>query len=447
MILAVAVYCDGGMAKFLRLLPLWILRGVLTLFVAATILLGFTASTPPLGDRWTRVGILARNDQFDYVSWELNALSVKFGQTLYGVHPYMTEDERSRYVRLYMADLARAQQLEGQVSSLYVDPGVANPDVATLELRVERDNLRADLRQRQPLAEAILEGQVAATLIDLGFGFYNQILPPVSAHFTQVPNLLVVSPRDEIRFDVSINLDPMPVDAQSALESAIEADLDVAALTVPLGGIALYPSMILETSSIPYALEVIAHEWLHHYLVAFPLGYRYDFGGETRIINETTANLFGKEVGRLVLERYYSDLAPRPVAPVAPSEAVTPSAPQPPAFNFGREMNETRLRVDALLAEGKVEEAERYMEEQRELFVANGYVIRKLNQAFFAFYGGYQSGTPGEGGSDPTGPAIQAIRDASPSIHAWIAQMRGVVTRDELLALRERLVLATRRGR
>ena len=102
-------------------------------------------------------------------------------------------------------------------------------------------------------------------------------------------------------------------------------------------------------------------------------------------------------------------------------------------------MNETRLRVDELLAEGRVEEAEAYMEERRELFIANGYVIRKLNQAFFAFYGGYQSGTPGEGGSDPIGPAVQAIRDASPSIHAWIGYLRGVTTRDELLVLRDEL--------
>ena len=50
------------------------------------------------------------------------------------------------------------------------------------------------------------------------------------------------------------------------------------------------------------------------------------------------------------------------------------------------------------------------------MFVAHGYGIRKLNQAYFAFYGGYQSGSPGEGGSDPIGPAVQAIRDQSATI-------------------------------
>ena len=97
-------------------------------------------------------------------------------------------------------------------------------------------------------------------------------------------------------------------------------------------------------------------------------------------------------------------------------------------------MNETRVTVDGLLADGKIAQAEAYMEARRRLFVAHGYVIRKLNQAYFAFYGGYQSGSPGEGGADPIGPAVAAIRDQSASLHDWIATMRGITTRDQLLA-------------
>jgi hypothetical protein len=212
----------------------------------------------------------------------------------------------------------------------------------------------------------------------------------------------------------------------------------VSSLIVPLGGIALYPAMILETTSIPFAVETFAHEWLHHYLFAFPLGLNYDFAGEARIINETTADLFGKEIGRLVLERYYPDLVPAPVeSSVTPQSTTTP---EPPVFDFGAEMNETRVMVDALLADGKVEEAEAYMEERRELFVANGYAIRKLNQAYFAFYGGYQAGDiPGVGGEDPIGPAVRAIRQASPSLQDWIVTMRGIISRDQLLETADEL--------
>ncbi len=134
-----------------------------------------------------------------------------------------------------------------------------------------------------------------------------------------------------------------------------------------------------------------------------------------------------------MLARYYPDLLPPPSLPTTSSDAPSPT-PDPNAFDYGAAMNETRVTVDQLLAAGKVDQAEAYMEQRRQVFVAHGYVIRKLNQAYFAFYGGYQSGSPGEGGSDPIGPAVQAIRDQSDSIFGWIETMRAIVTRDQLLA-------------
>jgi hypothetical protein len=401
-------------------------------------------SSFPLDSTWNRVSLLLGNLPFDYVSWELNALAVKTGQTLYGQHPFLTEADRSARVRTYMENLRRAQSLEAQISTLYADPNQPDPDSASRELRAERDQRRAALDAEQPLIEAILEGQVAAVLVEQGFGMGGQILPPVSAHFTPVPNLLVVSPRDAIRFEVSINLNPLTTDAISALEQQVEAAENVSALVVPLGGIALYPAMILETASIPAALDTIAHEWLHHYLFAFPLGLAYfsgdGFVGETRVINETVAANFGQEMSRLVLARYYPDLLPpQPVAPSPAAPARPPTPPMPPSlpvFDFGRTLDVTRRTVDRLLAEGKVAEAEAYMEARRRLFAENGYLIRRLNQAFFAFYGGYQAGwSAGAGGADPIGPAVRALRETSPSLHDWVVTMRGITMREQLLAL------------
>jgi len=171
---------------------------------------------------------------------------------------------------------------------------------------------------------------------------------------------------------------------------------------------------------------------VHHYLFFFPLGWQYFDGGnpETRIINETTADVLGKEIGRQVLARYYPDLAPPPAAPAAPA-----ATPQPDAFDFAAEMHTTRVTVDALLAEGRVEDAEAYMAERRAFFHAHGHPIRKINQAYFAFYGGYQGednfGTAGE---DPIGPAIAALRAQSGSIARFLAVIRGITTREALLA-------------
>ena len=68
-------------------------------------------------------------------------------------------------------------------------------------------------------------------------------------------------------------------------------------------------------------------------------------------------------------------------------------------------MRITREHVDQLLAAGEIEEAEAYMEVRRHVFWDNGYMIRRINQAYFAFHGAYND-TPGGGasGTDPVGP-------------------------------------------
>lgn len=383
---------------------------------------------------------------FDYISWEINAISDKIGQTLFGMHPYLSPEEGSQYVRDYMADLTRAQQLEAEITQIYINPDIEDPDTASADLQQQRDNLRDSLSSRQLMAEAILEGQVATILVEEGFGTAGQLFPPMSMHFTEVPNLLIVSPRDAIRFEISLNLTPLSVDNVTEIEEFLDETYDVSSLIVPLGGIALYPAMILETASISRAVEVFAHEWAHHYLFFYPLGLSYFTGGdgfasETRIINETTADLFGKVIASKVLERYYPDHPPpRLPEPIDPNAEPIITSNNPDEFDFGATMNETRVTVDELLEEGKVDEAEDYMEAQRVLFVENGFNIRKLNQAYFAFFGGYQSGgIPGVGGRDPIGPNVRVVLDNSPTILDYLNNMRGIVTRDELAQLVERL--------
>jgi hypothetical protein len=406
-------------------------RLILTRAVLITVVgLGLQGSSLVLDDVWRIAGFLARNYQFDYITWEVNALAAKTGQTLFGVHPFMSEGDRSAAVRAYMADLARVQSLEGQISTIYADS--ADPEADSSALREERNLLRASLDARSTLVEGILEGQAAAVLVEQGFGLAGQLVPPISARLVQMPMLLVTSPRDEIRFDISMSLTPMTVDEQAALETEIDETLDVSSLVVPLGGMALYPTMVIEYPSIPYTLEVFAHEWLHNYLIFFPLGFYALSDPETRIINETTASQFGKEIGRLATARYYPDLLP--TQNDSSPEPADSASQTPPPFNFGAEMNETRVTVDELLAAGRVEDAEAYMEERRQVFVANGYLIRKLNQAYFAFYGGYQSPGGGAGGADPIGPAVAALRESSGSVYDWIAALRGVTTRVELVS-------------
>ncbi|MCY3945178.1 MAG: hypothetical protein OXF44_02695 [Anaerolineaceae bacterium] len=386
-------------------------------------------STLPTGTRWNAAALLARDHSYNWLAWLPSALGAKLGQALWGLRPFLDETAASQFLRDYVAELSRLRALEAQIVTLFSDPAQSDPLSASAALRSQRDAIRRHLRERQGLAESVLEGQLAALLVDLGFAVVGQVLPPVAMRLTALPQVLVVSPRDEIRYEISIGLEPLPLDEAVALEERIENRLDASALVLPIGGIALYPAMILESANIAALADTFAHEWLHHYLFAFPLGQAWDHDSEARVINETVASLFAQEVAPLLLRRYYPELAP----PAASRQRVATS--EQGGFDFGAEMDRTRRRVDELLERGEVEAAEDWMEEQRQRFVANGYAIRRLNQAWFAFYGGYQSAAQGPGGDDPVGPALRELRARSDTLHDWVVSLRGITTTESLLDL------------
>jgi hypothetical protein len=96
-------------------------------------------------------------------------------------------------------------------------------------------------------------------------------------------------------------------------------------------------------------------------------------------------------------------------------------------------MHTTRVRADELLAEGKIEEAEAYMEARRQVFWQNGYAIRKLNQAYFAFYGAYADIPGGPAGEDPVGPAVRELRAQSATLADFLYKIAQMDSFDELL--------------
>jgi hypothetical protein len=403
-----------------------------------------------------RVNALAKDVVFDYVSWELDALWDKARQELFGVYSYLDEDEQRAAFYDYLDTLGEAQTLEAQIARLYADPAISDPAAASADLRAERDRLRDQLADDQALVEGIIEEQVSAVLVDHGFGVLGQVIPPVWMHFSELPTALIVSPRSRIETVVNLTLIPIPVDERERLEARLDAELDVSSIVVSLGGLSLYPSMVEEPDYPPddrrwnlaRAFEVTAHEWAHNTLFFSPLGLEYGVRSETRIINETTATFFGRAVARAVMQRYYPDFPPpdypsffgttanaSPYPTDSPVPARDPDAPLP--FDFYRELHRTRAQVDFMLWQGNVEGAEVYMEARRRWFAAQGYRIRKLNQAYFAFYGGYQ-GEPGSGGTDPIGPAIEELLLLSPDLSSWLNTMRPITTRDELLAAVEK---------
>jgi hypothetical protein len=430
----------------MRRLRTWLSRAftrlILLIFAAGFIVI-VPNDTPPANTRYERVLGYTKDSLYNYVAWLLSAVIAKLGQTHANPTAFMSETARSAFVVDYLARVAALQTLNSDLERALSD-GAQN-----LEARIaERDALAAQVARETPLAEAIVESQVAAVLRDEGFARFGEVFPPVSARFTALPALLIVSPRDRILRELTINLNFLPPDALRDLEARLEREPNISALITPIGGLALFPSMVIQTWHAPFLIETVAHEWAHHYLLFFPLGWDYAGSSETWIINETTASLFGKEVGRRVIERYYSAFPqvmrllppPDPALSAMPAPTATPDPRVPPPFDAAAVLDTTRRRVDALLAAGKIAEAEAYMEAQRQLLAERGYFYRRINQAFFAFYGGYQSPSGGgAGGDDPIGPSVAALRRHAPSLRAWLEQMRFLTTRQALLAARERL--------
>ena len=95
-------------------------------------------------------------------------------------------------------------------------------------------------------------------------------------------------------------------------------------------------------------------------------------------------------------------------------------------------MHATRVRADQLLSEGKINEAETYMEARRRFFWDHGYQIRKLNQAYFAFYGAYADVPGGAAGSDPVGPAVRSLRAQSRSLSDFLNRISWMTSFAEL---------------
>ena len=392
--------------------------------LALSILL--TYSSVRLQDPLEQVRRFTRANEFDFLTWTVDAAAVKISQASLGDTGYLDPAQGHEVVLEYLRLLQAAEEIDARLAEIYADPALTDAASAAAPIASELDATRQALRRLQPSAEAVLQEQVAVVLADLGLGAGGEIFPPVSFHFSRLPDALIVSPRTVIRQDANIQLDPgLPLEEHLALESGVERALDVSALVVPVGGIGTYPTMVQETTALDWVLETVVHEWVHNYLSLRPLGLNYETTPELRTMNETTASLLGTEIGQQVLRRSYPERTPPEVLPAPPAAESAPQAPpEPQAFDFRAEMHATRVKVDALLADGRVEEAEAYMEARRQVFYDQGYrFLRRLNQAYFAFYGAYADEPGGAAGEDPVGEAVRALRASSGSPLEFLRRM------------------------
>lgn len=409
------------------------------------VLLAATGDAPRFTGQADRVRTYTREIEFDYPNWVWDATWIKIQQNAVSLPHLFDRGSSKQIVFEYLLTTEQLFNTEFKLEQIYADPAITDKETAGAHLRTLRDQLLARQGVLAPLAESILQRQISESLAELDLTTGGQPLPPVLYHTSPTPLALIVSRRDVIQQVANISVLPsLTLDEQIELENDVAESLDVSTLTVGIGGVGVYPTMVMETTNLRWMLETIAHEWTHNYLNTRPLGLNYSTTPELRTMNETTASIAGTEVGDHLIAKYYLELLASSPSPstalrtgpdlISFNFAPLPSTDtsEPAQFDFRAEMHETRVTADELLTEGKIEEAEAYMEERRQVFWQNGYLLRKLNQAYFAFHGAYADVPGGAAGEDPVGPAVRTLREQSDSLADFINTIAGMTSFEEL---------------
>ena len=290
------------------------------------------------------------------------------------------------------------------------------------------DSIEAERARYENNVERLIERYITEAVEGAGlerplplFSGVRFTWPPVDFELTQPPQLLVKSPRNVIRRDGDTLLKNDLGLAEVERLEAKTSDADTVSIVVPIGGLAAYPAIVQSDRTYDSTLRTSAHEWVHHYLAFYPLGQQWGKGGDAHALNETTADVAGDEIATLIEEDHPIQLPPE-------ADGRAPARPAP-TLDFDKVMHSLRLEVDSLLAEGKVAEAESRMEATRLELNAAGYSIRKLNQAYFAFYGTYAESPQS---SDPIGPKVRAVWDQTQDLGLFMGVMREIRTVGDL---------------
>jgi hypothetical protein len=362
--------------------------GASVAFGLAALVLLFSGGAPPSE---LRVQHMAAPRTFPLVDWHLVRLAERIdriGLALLGARPGPTNADRSAVAAYFAAHSAERAPLA---------PGA---EVA-IERAVSTVLQSEGLDRPAPWAP---EGEI--------------LFPPVSFAFTAPPDVLIVARRDRISVVQSELLRPGIADADAErLETHVDA-LGYSSLVTPIGGLATFPTMVVDTNRPLDAVVAVTHEWIHGYLFFTPLGLRYWSSQEARMINETAAEIVSRELG------------PRAVRELGLEPPSRPATPQPSMVQFRAMMRETRVTLDAMLRAGQIAEAEAYLRDRRLDFVAAGFQIRKLNQAYFAFYGSYGDAAAGV---NPIPRQLGMLRAASGSTGEFLRRVGQLTSANDLV--------------
>jgi hypothetical protein len=359
---------------------------------------------------------------FSIAGWELRAIPREVNEWISGRSKEV--DGEVRIVTDYFKSAERVKTLKSEIAA--ISTGDREGNLASLE--AELSELEGQREALNLTIEKIIVRQIKEVLAEEGI--FNPIVglkvsfPPLIFNLDKPPHLLVISPRDRIESMREITLQPgVSLEEMEAIEGEVD-NLGVSSLVLELGGLATYPSFVTTEADLRFTLNTVTEEWLHQYLIFKPLGFRYllDLSGlarnyEVATMNETLVGIVSKEIGEIIYEKYYNE-----------QEGQTSPADNPDS-EFNREMREIRRAVDRYLAQGEIEQAEKFMEQKRQFLASKGYYIRKLNQAYFAFYGTYAD-RPAS--ISPIGVGLKELRQRTASLKDFLDLVSGMTSRQQI---------------
>ena len=365
--------------------------------------------------------------RFDLVGYQLSNFLGKWTHRVFGSLPWssLTEEEKRLQLSEYFElgeEFNRIERERDDASAM--DDASAVAAVSALEKQL--DDIRNRRRQLRDDVEETVESAISAVIVAEDLASLGELIfPPVDVRFAEPPKLLVTSRRDRIERTHDVLLEAtIGVDDRGLLERRVEDASDLPAVVLDIGGLATFPASLPNDQPLRWTLQTSAHEWLHHYFFFRPLGQNMSKSDDMQVLNETIADIAGREIGDRAYQILGGVVVQRPDMPLEDLGSVDDESEPEAAdiFDFNIEMRETRLRVDELLSEGLVDEAEVYMEERRRHFSANGFHIRKLNQAYFAFHGTYADSPASV---NPIGGLLREMRSLIPDLGTFVGTVSG----------------------
>ncbi|MFQ6122092.1 MAG: hypothetical protein ACE5LA_03425 [Dehalococcoidales bacterium] len=400
---------------------------IITTGMLSFILLG--VSCTPSRDFNTRLSSIVKPYNFSIAKWEFNTIFNGAKRVISGKDKKIG-DEIDK-VTEYFSCIERIKSIRSEIEA--INAGNKQGDLAPLEAELNR--LQQQKIALEDTVERVIERQIKETLTQQGI--FNPVdkyiklkvnFPPLNFKLEKPPHLLVISPRDRIE---SMREIPLKQNIKPGEMESIEAEVDklgVSSLVVELGGFGgTYPAFVTNEASLRFTIDTAAEEWLHQYIAFKPLGFLYmlDLIGvrrnyEIATMSETLTSMVSKEIGSIVDEKYYPQLESNGSQPQQTKSG----------FDFNREMREIRRAVDKYLAQGEIEQAEEFMEQKRQYLATKGYYIRKLNQAYFAFYGTYADRPTS---ISPIGPELKKLRSQSASLKDFLEKVAVMTSRQDLI--------------